>query len=88
MRGRSGVHAAQPAGVGRWWGSGQRAGAAGRDGHGDRGLLNRGDRLIVSANTSQSIQQQYTDDLATGARIYDAVLGYWATHPTWDGWAR
>lgn len=38
---------------------------------------------IASVSTSGSIQQQYSEDFTAGAQIYDALLGYAASHPSW-----
>jgi two-component system sensor histidine kinase BaeS len=40
---------------------------------------------IVSLSTTASIQQQYRQDIASDASVYDALLGYAATHSSWAG---
>ncbi|HEY7049769.1 MAG TPA: ATP-binding protein [Jatrophihabitantaceae bacterium] len=40
---------------------------------------------IVSLSTTASIRQQYRQDIASDAAVYDALLGYAATHPSWSG---
>jgi two-component system sensor histidine kinase BaeS len=38
---------------------------------------------IVSLSTTASIQQQYRQNIASDASVYDALLGYAASHPSW-----
>ncbi|MCT4352204.1 HAMP domain-containing histidine kinase [Streptomyces sp. Je 1-79] len=40
---------------------------------------------IASQATSGALKQEQGQSLADDARIYDALLGYAATHPRWDG---
>ena len=40
---------------------------------------------IVSLSTTASIQQQYRQNIASDASVYDALLGYAASHPSWAG---
>jgi two-component system sensor histidine kinase BaeS len=40
---------------------------------------------IAAASTSGSIEQQYNEDLVASASVYDEVLGYAATHSSWNG---
>ncbi|MFI8519990.1 sensor histidine kinase [Streptomyces sp. NPDC085481] len=40
---------------------------------------------IAAQTTSGALQQEQGQALADDARIYDALLGYAATHPRWDG---
>lgn len=40
---------------------------------------------IVSLSTTASIRQQYRQDIAGDAAVYDALLGYAATHSSWTG---
>ena len=39
---------------------------------------------IVSLSTTASIQQRYRQDIASDAEIYNTLLGYAATHPSWS----
>jgi two-component system sensor histidine kinase BaeS len=40
---------------------------------------------IVSLSTTASIQQQYRQNIASDASVYDALLGYAASHSSWAG---
>ncbi|MFE5614929.1 sensor histidine kinase [Streptomyces sp. NPDC056543] len=40
---------------------------------------------LASQTTSGALKQEQGQALADDARIYDALLGYAATHPRWDG---
>lgn len=40
---------------------------------------------VASVSTTSSVEQRFNDDFSVGATIYDSVLGYAATHSTWDG---
>jgi len=39
---------------------------------------------IVSLSTTASIQQRYRQDIGSDAEIYNTLLGYAATHPSWS----
>ncbi len=80
----SGAHT-RPAKLGRWWGRHSVLVRLVAMAMAIAGCSIGATAWIAAANTSQSIQQQYSDDLATGTRIYDTVLGYAATHSSWDG---